>query len=812
MSCVFIATHTVSSDAVETKRSDSSLSSEQLTLTPPFKKQLWSFESGVDNGHELVIKGKALSKGVRALIRIDHPKSHHYFSRFNHEQLLSKGNFTIRIDLDNLKTGRSATFSSHKIRRIYYATIEGETELIDAKIAPKIKAPKELIGWDFGSQEKSGAWGFYPVSSGSRWENIGGVGLNKPSDVLLKGNLRARNRPYHDGLIRDGFEGIDSITLPIRNGFWRVRLWINDIGEWEYLPHPLNRSISINDQTIFAQDLTPEQWHDNYYFNQPDLSGVSSLNATSNRIIAERFWESFMIFRGTPIDAVVQVENEQLKINLESNVPAGKFLSGVIATPWNGGSEKTMEKFDQLRKQAFIEQWPILLSSEPWENDANLTVFGESETHVAHSELVSLKIKFDQHLGRLLSHQLPITEAIWLKEESILGRVGGQEKALTLRSYLKSFDPMTTDAKNGDIWYLLAKVHRAPHHTHNNISSVGELVFSKGSLNHTFIHMPVRLPQTPVPVGIYLDYAPHLSWFSNDLAIKQARCDYRFLKRFGLSGVAPALPTPSTEPESIMAFKKAIQAPLLEGLQPPLPAYTPLKRMVNQPLHEQISVLQNLKQSHPYTLWSLADEPGLFIKMDEQLNALNSQLADFLPTLRRYAQLNHNEHADVIENYSDVLINQGYGLNPSSFETLQKAGTRYYLYNLPNLRYSSGAYLWRSKARGFWQWHGRMPTAHPFDPTDGREDDVQFFLPNKQGCNFPIIRSDLVHMRSGINDLKWLFWLSQNANNDIHFAILKHQLEQAISLEYSKKSISNKDINLLISKIKKLAQSLPIER
>ncbi|ADZ90019.1 hypothetical protein [Marinomonas mediterranea] len=796
-------------------------SNEPLSFSQGTKKQLWRYDEGIEKGKELVLKGKVLSKQARLLVRIDHPKSHHYFSRFNHEQLLSQGQFTVRLDLDSLKTGHKFAFSADQIRRLYYAAIDGDIQLLDAHISSKPTAPSQLVGWDFGSQ-KTGAWGFYGVTPGSRWEDIGGIGLTKPNDVPLRGNLRQRNRPYHDALIRDGFEGIQSVTLPLKNGLWRVRLWTSDIGEWEYLPHPLKRKVVINEQTVLAQDLNADQWQEKYYFNQPDLGGslasstIEPHQNNSPKRMADPFWDSFMINRGNPIDAVVKVENEQLHITLESDVPAGTFLSAVIATPWNEASENIMARFDQLRKDAFIEQWPILPSPYQWQDHSNIALFGNDTTWVAHSEQIEFKIEFDQAYGHLLSHTLPITDAIWLKEKRILGRVGGQERALTERVYLEAFDPQHTEAKTGDIWYLFAKIKKAKTQSTSRIgqhsSSIGALTFSYGSLQHTFAHLPIHLPRSPVPVGIYMDYAPHLSWFSTDLAIEQSQCDYRFLQRLGVSGVAPALPTPSTKPESIKAFKKAIQAPLMAGLQAPFPAYTPLKRMVNQPLHEQISVLQALKQSHPYTLWSLADEPGLFIDMDEKLNQLNTQLADFLPTLRRYAQLNHGEHSTLVSQYSDVLINQGYGLNKASFEALKQANVRYYLYNLPNLRYASGLYLWRSKAGGFWQWHGRMPTAHPFDPTDGREDDVQFFLPKKNSCDYPTIRADLINMRTGINDLRWLSWLSQNANHDIHFAILHHELEQIIALDFSKKTIFNKEINAIIEKIKKLAQTMPLDR
>jgi hypothetical protein len=52
-----------------------------------------------------------------------------------------------------------------------------------------------------------------------------------------------------------------------------------------------------------------------------------------------------------------------------------------------------------------------------------------------------------------------------------------------------------------------------------------------------------------------------------------------------------------------------------------------------------------------------------------------------------------------------------------------------------------------------------MPTADAFDPTDGREGDVQFLWPTPGVCDPPDLDPDLLALVEGAEDLRWLAWL-----------------------------------------------------
>ncbi|WP_191600475.1 hypothetical protein [Marinomonas algicola] len=796
----------------------------------------WHLPNGLPKGTELEVTGEVASETGRILVRIDHAASKSYYTRFNHEQILNSGKFVIHIDLDRLKTAHQHPFPASDIRQTYLSTLSGKITFLTAQIRVKPSAPKNIVGWDLGNQNTSNAWGFYALTPDSTWESLGGKSINKPEEPgekIIEGTLRSRDRPYHDELTRDGLEGISKITLPLENGIWRIRLWTQDIGEWEYLPHPLNRTISLNKQRILHERLSPLEWQKRNYFPSPKypLHAIkNALKESKTEALYQAFWRDIGSKRGSPVDAIVEVKNNFLLIEMNSDVPAGRFLSAIIATPWDNQAEARFNAFDRLRYDFFTQRWPIIIDNTALEISDNLNAVDwiNDSPWLAEGELVTFKINFAHlpyDLGRLKKAELPLEDITWFIMTPMINRVGGQENALTLRSYLTSFDPLdgvTQAPSHSDVWYVTGKFKP------NSQKQQATLFFTNGQTKQTFHSLDVSLPEAKLPIGLYMDYAPHLVWFSQEEAIKQANCDYRFMKKIGLTGTAPALPTPILTQTPTQAIekvqsrltdlKRAIQAPYIAGLLPPFPAYTPIKRMLTEPSFNQsrkstgnlINTLTSIGSLNNLIMWSMADEPGLFPDLDAQLSTLNKRLSQSKTGIKTYAQLNHSQHDLLIDQYQSVLINQGYGLTESRLNDLTVKNTPYYLYNLPNLRASAGHYLWRSNAQGFWQWHARMPTAHPFDPTDGREDDVHFILPTLKGCERPTIRADLLSLRAGINDFRWLSWLSQNAKNHIDFAILQQEIRHKISLNYLNNNFKNKELNRNIKSIKQLAQSLQL--
>lgn len=775
--------------------------SQRLPLLSSQGKQHWLLPDGVAQGQRLLIQGNVkgdASVSQRLLIRIDTAHSHHYQSRFNLELLFGNGPFDYQLDLDQLRTGAKQPFSSLEIRQLYVVPLDEGIHFQQIQLQAKPKAPEGIIGWDFGAKQQTPAWGFTPVDPSY-------THIATPTQAIqLAGPVRVRDRPYFDDLIRDGIEGLTELRLPLANGLWHLRLWTEEIGEWEYLPHVLKRRIEINGQVADEQQLTYAQWVQSTY-----LSSLAIYDHQADVMhLQQQFWQQIGMKRGRPIEHVVAVTQGQLHLKFSSPDAAGRFISALIAVPIQQGSHKSesvLQQFDALRAQQFKNHWPVLNNPKALQT-LPPSYRGES-LPVADQEKLLLHLYFEQDLPPLSQVQLPVKALQIYQVRQQLRRVGGQEQALHQETILsplplEALNSSTLQPKAGEHWLIMATVDQSDGaYAHQQKPKWG-LQFGSYLYPIDLQLINIRLPNANIPVGIYLDYAPHLMWFDPAAARQQSQCDYRLLQQLGLTGVAPALPTPVPQQET--AFKQAVQQPLLAGLLPPFPAYTPVKRLIaQQGQATSVEQLAKLSAVSPLLLWSLADEPGLHPEQDQQLQAFGEHLHQVLPQAKRMAQLNQRQHETLLANYEAVLVNQGYGLTPDRLHSLQQQGKSVYLYNLPNLRYAAGYYLWRTQAKGFWQWHGRMPTAHPFDPTDGREDDVQFLLPSATLCGATALNSRLVSLVRGIEDLRWLSWLSQQALQDIDAALLQQEIMEKISLDWSAE-VPASQLDQLTARIKQL--------
>lgn len=830
-----------------------------LKLSQGSAKQHWRFDNGIDPGLQLRIQGvNTRAEASRLLIRIDSRRSSNYFTRFNREQLLPQGNFSFTLSLDNLRTERKQPFTSEDIRQIFLSPLNGTIRWQSVTLEASPKLPEGLIGWDFGPQDQPIASGFTPVSFPLKE-------ADSASGIAISGSIRNRNRPYFDPALADGFEGLTGLSLPIANGLWKVRLWVDDIGEWEYLPHALERSIRINGQPVLLQKLDQQEWLSQYYLNQPELPDSASRlvladgsqspqdygaqsgeGASKNQWLKQlqnAFWTSFARERGHPVDALIEVKTGKLDLAFSSPDTAGRFISALLAAPANNleqlaQAKTAFEAYEQQSYNRFAEHWPVIPNPELARYLPPLIqTQPDQPLRWADQEEISLRVDIPKEAGRLKAVNLPLKNLKLFRVKTGLRRAGGQEKALQPQLFLHPLDPENPPLVSGQAeqWVITGQADfpspDKPVPDRKGLITVslsnglseppaGEygLQFSQHRIRFAIQPLNLKLPAADKPVGIYLDYAPHLSWFQTreqqtHEQQTQADCDYQMLHQLGLTGVAPALPTPVQGNGSL--FKQAAQSPLLKGLLPPYPAYTPVKRLLSddsQPVRDQALIrLNQLKSTFPYLIWSLADEPGLHLQSDQKLDLFRTQLKQTLPEAQVLAQLNHSHHDSLASHYDAVLINQGYGLTGQRLADLKASNTQTYLYNLPQLRFAAGLYLWRSGSGGFWQWHGRMPTAHPYDPTDGREDDVQMLMPTAGVCQPPVLHASLLGIRQGINDLRWLNWLMQNANQDIDSAILLQQIKGQISLDWSrnteKETIKNNQLAInTIKQIKQLAQ------
>jgi hypothetical protein len=276
----------------------------------------------------------------------------------------------------------------------------------------------------------------------------------------------------------------------------------------------------------------------------------------------------------------------------------------------------------------------------------------------------------------------------------------------------------------------------------------------------------VRLPPVAKPAGYYLDEAPHATWFPGheDVRTRQIACDLAVMQSLGLTGSAPALSTPTMtagrfEADTLLARRAGVQAPWL--------GYTPAKRVLGaHGVQAGASIIARVEtdmraQGEIPPVWSVADEPSNPGHPETQLREWVAALRTAAPLARLGAQLNTPADMRLASLFDVLVVNDGFGLDLATLRSAAAKGRDLWLYNTGHPRLTAGLWLWRSPAQRYIQWHARMPTADPFDPTDGREGDVQMIFPSAQTCPAqPTIHRDLLEMAEGVVDQRWLLWLA----------------------------------------------------
>jgi hypothetical protein len=181
----------------------------------------------------------------------------------------------------------------------------------------------------------------------------------------------------------------------------------------------------------------------------------------------------------------------------------------------------------------------------------------------------------------------------------------------------------------------------------------------------------------------------------------------------------------------------------------------------------------------PGVVWVVADEPTGAGTM-EGARRLAEAARRLEPGIRLAGHLNDPRDARLLPLLGIATVNPRFGADAADVARLREAGVAPWLYNMPRLRLAAGFYLWRSGADGLLQWHARMPTADAFDPTDGREGDVQFLWPTPGVCDPPDFDADALALAEGAEDLRWLAWLEAAAQGTPEAGALLARLRQEV--------------------------------
>ncbi|MGN5182835.1 hypothetical protein ACTG1Y_11350 [Aeromonas veronii] len=759
----------------------------------------------IGSDDELVIEGHNPSARPQTLIlRIDDEASVNYRSRVNLERMVTPGPFTQRFALSEWRTSQPRALALDKLTKLYLFMADNAPSMTIYRWywEPGLTLPDGTIALDLGAAAAPRFTGFEALS---------------PGDPRLIGHPTPILRPSGDALVRDGLRNLDGVRLDLAKGRYQLTLWLDDPGEWEYLPHPFERSVLVNDEPIWAEQWQPQEW-----LTQRYLAGQSR-EALPN----PDPWQLFGARQGGPVHVTLNHPGGPITITLVGHSPDAKYLAGLLLAPYpasprkealpNSGKDRAVladatASVLTKQRQLFLEKWtlaPYSPAPAPAAQQLSLTPITDAAPTLQIAPLSAADA-----LQQAAQPVLAARGSQLLLEFAIHAATDDPAPLLVIQPPEQAGSPLALTPYYGK-WHLvrpqasgtllapsdqelvegiagltlLADVPRrlvlqitvprdAPAGRYlGNIQLLSQQQLVQLPL--TIEVLPLTLPAASKPVGIYVEAPPYLNWLNpNPEALKEqiaeaSHCDLQRLAKLGISGLSPALPQDEAGMQEIMGEAAGL------GFVPPLLAYTPLKRWGGDPAN-QLDQWQARQQALtasglPPLAWSLFDEPDLATL--PAITTLAREMKRRDPAVIRAGHFNHPGQVGLLAEVEIALINAGFGADKADVARIRQHKVTPWFYNLGTPR-AAGFYLWQSGAEGYLQWHGRMPTALPYDPTDGRESD--FMLLGPQACEAHRLSHDLLLLQQAIEDLRWLTWLEQEARYQVDAALLLERLRDQL--------------------------------
>ncbi|OED46527.1 hypothetical protein ACH42_03940 [Endozoicomonas sp. (ex Bugula neritina AB1)] len=735
-------------------------------------------EGDIKEGYELRIKGQNKSSGALLLIvRIDGARSEGYHSRFNREFGIQSGDFSLSIPLTGLKMPNRKLLAP-PYKKIIIFDSEGSDDIIlnSAVIIPPPPRPEKVLALDFGKRDSAVFPGFEQVTI---------------KDKRLSGNLVPRFRPSGDPLLQDGIEGIETFSMPWKNGKWKLSLWLQEQGEWEYLPHFLKRKIVAEGQVVVDEAYNETQWINDIYLAGTKLE--AEIDGDHWKVVGQR--------RTAPVSTIIDIKDKKLDIEW-FGVRFANYAAAMTLEPIEGNFTNEVE---DIRKQRFLEKWSVAKIAKNSQKkliliDHSQQAFIQAEKHklypVGKHTVLNLEFQIKSPHNDL--NPVVVVSNPRNKEGQHLNvqtRYGHwryerpQPNAASLvvdDSYLRAdLNTMRLFPQLPRTLYLQVEI---PKGAEEGIYNGNVQLLSNGALsivNYAVEVLPIELPKVSAAIGLYIEPAPYYEWFHGLKKQKPfaTACDLNLLSFLGFTAVAPALEPPS-DVENRKQFVSQMKQLQALGFDGPTLAYAPLKRLLlAQPLEQSLKSLAQLKADlessmldAPY--WSIYDEPT--VDKFSTIRNISSHLRSLPLNMKTAGHLNNSKQIQLLAETDLAIMNHGYGVSANVIKKLQK-DQMVWLYNMPHPRLAAGFYLWKSKAEGYLQWHGRMPTADPFDPTDGREGDAIYLYPSSLACpNVMNIHKRLLALHEATLDLRWLQWLDKEAEKNKDAQLLSEKLHKAI--------------------------------
>ena len=712
----------------------------------------------VDATTLVVVEGHVeATSPIVLVLRIDDDWSDGYASRVNEERLVPPGPFRWTVPLRGLKTSGGRLLRDQTLRRIHLfnASPKGRADVTVFRFEEAPALPVGTVGFSLGASDAPLFPGFERIAPGD--------------GKIVYGKALPVRRPGVDPLIGSGLRDVQRLVLPWPAGRAAVTLWVEDVGEWETLPYALRRRIRINGIDVLDETLTPEEWIDGRY--------LRGLNVEYRA--GDDSWEAYGRRRGGQFTVEVPIAGDGISIELAGDGPLATFLSAVLIEP--AGSTSARDQVDRQRREWFVNAWPVALANEERRPDLPLLAQQTDPAMpplVVHARTAAGTGTKAQFRVASAPGQPEVTTTVELEEaakpyfsvdlwvaQTRLDRVATGENLLRPDDSLLRAAPSAASLRAGEprrhvAWISAAATTPAGTYWATLRTTDGRSVRLQMEVSNQ------RLPAAGKAAGFYLETPPHLGWFSNlaPEANRQLGCDMSFLARLGITGNAPPLPAPFANRESDMIAMSKLASQ--NATKVPWLAYAAAKRLresegAEGSARQVEATLQALKAAGlPAPVWSIADEPSNPDQGGKGLREWVADLRNVAPQARLAGHLNASADIALLSLFDVVLVNQGYGIDLERLQKTAGKGRDVWLYNTGKPRFSAGLWLWRTPATRYLQWHARMPTADPFDPTDGREGDVQALLPGREVCAAtPDINESVLDMAEGLVDQRWLAWL-----------------------------------------------------
>lgn len=568
------------------------------------------------------------------------------------------------------------------------------------------------------------------------------------SPEIISGNPKAFIRKGADSLIRDGINSITAFETPLANGKWNLHIWTENIGEWETLPPLLERRIRINGQNASLIRRDHETWVPQRY-----LEG-------KNYETEDTPWKAFGQRRGGLFSTEIIITNKKLRLDFAGSNLQATTITALLIEPVK--TDHNFNAIQGLRQEWFDARWPYVEVQPTKTKQIQSIISFAGET-----------LFVDIDLKKAPSHPLIRTK---LRFAPFTFQRASANSGLLVRSHRRFGTSALLNGKT------ILEIHIP--------KSVKPARYKLGELDITVV--TPALPKLGKSIGIYLEAPPHL--IDQRKIDMQVWCDLDYLIQLGLSAIAP----PFTRNVS-KSFKRAQSFGFRDIL-----AYTPMKNYSREILSQEI---RKMRTSQP--IWSIADEPS-----NPGQAQVIKHFSDFLqnesPFAKRAGHLNNPRDRKHLNDLDITLVNSGYGVDKTDIDFLRSKNKSPWFYNMENIRLAAGFYIWKAKADGYLQWHGRMPTADPYDPTDGREDDVQMLYPNATVCSQDYeIDRNLMDMVNGLSDLRWLNWLDQQAKHHMQAVIMKKYISKHTPSQWNDaRRLPHRHWDELKQQIQKLALTL----